>query len=58
MNKPIREEYYQAPHLQHLSAEKREELYLQDLRLYNLQKAKEPKDFLEFDDADNDEIII
>lgn len=55
MKKPIREDYYNSPHLQHLSVEKREEVYQYDYKLYRMQQLEE-KGLLKIHDTD--EIII
>lgn len=65
MKKPIYEEYILAHHLQHLSVEARDKLFVADLIQYQeyLQnKNKEIKHVLDFDmldfDDDNEEVLV
>ncbi len=62
MKKPISENYYSAPHLQHLSHETQEKLFIADLIMYkeSLQKDVIDKDILDFSgiDVDNEEVLI
>lgn len=61
MKKPIYEEYIIAPHLQHLSPEARDKIFIADsiqYQKYLQNENKKTKHILDFDYDDNEEVLI
>lgn len=61
MKKPIYEEYIVAPHLQHLSPEARDKIFTADsiqYQEYLQNKTKKIKHIFDFDNAENEEVLI
>lgn len=59
MKKPIYEEYILAPYLQHLSPESRNKIFIADsIQYQEYLQNKKIKDVLDFDNDDNEEVLI
>ncbi len=61
MEKPIREEYYTAPYLFHLSPEAREEIFIADFNKYKQSlkmRDENENNILDFSESDEEEVLI
>lgn len=59
VEKPIYEEYILAHHLQHLSPEARDKIFIADsIQYQEYLQNKKFKDILDFDNVDDEEVLI